>query len=715
MIRLNSLQLENFMNIKTAQFDFDHNVIIISGKSGQGKSAVFDAIALCLSQKKRSSTYSDYVKQGSTHSKIVLDCLINNESVHFDLQINLVRGTPYQMALTYKNQTYRNTEAEALLKTFDIDYFTDIIFSMQSDDYRDITQLGPTQRSIYLQRLLNFDFQKQKDQINKNLEEYKVQLSKIETNINVKEQFIKREKEGEEELVKINLTDKDIQKLQKNIQEQQEKILLYQKSQQQVIELNNQISELSKDILSFNLEKNNINNRLNLIKEKKEKLEKSEQNLSEILLKISATEKALKATEDKIKDNTIKELALETECISLENQLKIKKDASAEYSRYAALEEAEKCPLCGQDLKELLDAKLKEAMITYVFQDKQESREDDSFNKRNNELKDIIEKELEELRTKEIEKDLYRLQFKENEKIRINYSSQLEICIKEKERTLSEIEELEDNFDESLTLQESLTELEKKIKNNVLETEKLNNKIKSISKTEDISILSTEIVNNTNIINKYFSDNQINNEIKSRNETRQKNIELYKKEIKVFNEETKNILVQQAIYEDAFNILDKALPNYMVVKTCSSLQNEMNSFIQSIFPLYEVQLVNSKKGCEFFYTKDKNILEQTKRNNAWINSKMSSGFEKALLTIAFKVSLAQLYGINIFIGDEVDGAADDESSEKFFELLTTNSTFDQLFLISHKKAICRLITDTITDSVVYTASQGQFALTEVLE
>jgi chromosome segregation ATPase len=141
----------------------------------------------------------------------------------------------------------------------------------------------------------------------------------------------------------------------------------------------------------------------------------------------------------------------------------------------------------------------------------------------------------------------------------------------------------------------------------------------------------------------------------------------------------------------------------------------MNNFIQNIFPTYSVQLQNSRRGCEFFYTKDNSIVEGQKRNNAYINSKMSSGFEKALLTMAFKVSLCQLYGLNTFVGDEIDGAADDESSEKLFEQLVESSIFDQIFLISHKKNACQTIMENVSDCRVYTAQLGKFQLTESID
>ena len=202
------------MNIKSAKFDFDHNVIIISGKSGQGKSAVFDAISLCLSRKKRSNSYADYVRQGCSHAKVLLDAFINGEPVIFDLQINLHRGTPFQMDLTYKGEIFKNAEAESVIKSFDIDYFNDIIFSMQSDDFKDITQLSPTQRSNYLQRLLNFDFIDEKEIISKANEEYSIRIKDLETEISLKKRFIEKERESEEKEIEILLKEKDIENFQ---------------------------------------------------------------------------------------------------------------------------------------------------------------------------------------------------------------------------------------------------------------------------------------------------------------------------------------------------------------------------------------------------------------------------------------------------------------------------------------------------------------------
>lgn len=713
MIKLVSLQLENFMNINKCSLDLDKQIIIITGRSGQGKSAVFDAIALCLSSKKRSSTYSEYVKQGATHAKVELHCIINNEPIFFNLQINLAKGTPYQMEMHYKDEIYKNTDAENLLSSFDIEYFNDIIFSMQSDDQRDITQLSPTVRSTYLQRLLNFDFQKQKEEITNKIILSKEQQHILENDNILKTSLIENEEKNIETIKEIILSEKDIHLIQEDIKDKQKKIDDNQLNQNKIKKLNEEIAFINKDIVSLNISKNSLISKINEFDKLQNSIEENKKNKIENINKIKKIEEDLIILDKNFKSNTEDFEKLYILISKKEADLKVLEDYEQQYAKNLQLFEQKKCPVCGQLTEELAKEQLDNINNSYlIFKDiafinntlDLQTKDYPLILKRFKESieevtqeKNKLNKELEE--NKNSNNKIYRnkainegnLENLEKEKIKI-----------EEEFKLYE-KKLNDNFDYSLELEKVNKSINEK-----------NEKIKLIEKNieeihiDDISLLSKELVELTNKLNSYFNDIKLNNEIKIRNEKRLKFIENNKKIIEENNIKIKNIIIQNNIYDEVYVILDKTLPNYMIVKTCASLQSEMNGIIQTIFPLYEVKLINSKKGTEFFYTKDNTIIETKKRNNAWINSKMSSGFEKALLTLAFKISLAQLYGLNIIIGDEIDGAADDESSEKFFELLLANSSFDQVFLISHKKSVCQLIMDNSSDFIAYNVDNGRF-------
>ena len=706
------------MSISKASLSFDSNLILISGKSASGKSSIFDAIALCLSAKKRSSLYAEYVKQGKQHAKVLLDCNINGKPVNFNLQLNLVKGTPFQMELTYDGKVYKNTEAEEVIKSFDLEYYSDIIFSMQGD--LDITQLSPTQRANYLQRLLNFDFIEQKDKIRKSLEQFKIQQSKIETDINIKEQFIKKETSEQEVTVDIVLTDIDIKNLQKDIKIKQDKIAEYQKNQEEILKLNNLLSDTNKKLIIFTNKKNEISNKINIMNEHKKLYETAEQELIDSNIELENTEIRLKEVEKiiQIKRSEIQEL--NNNIVSVDRKLEFTKSRLSEYERFADLEKQEKCPVCERETTEFLKEKLLNfTSIEYdgssshghtMFDQLQIVKEKgDTFTNVANKIKSIYEKDFEDNLKQKLMLSLYNEELNKNIRDKATCSGLIESAETKKIKLQEQIKKLENNFDEFLSLDRELKIVEKDILDNKTLLKETELKIKEISKFNDITTLSNEIVELTNKINKYFSDKQTNEEIVARNKLRSKNIENYKKEIIQFQSDIKEIINKQNTYEDAYNVFDKILPNYMVIKTCASLQNEMNSFIQNVFPTYEVELQNSKKGVEFFYTKDKSLQEGTRKNNYIINAKMSSGFEKALLTLAFKVSLANLYHCDILILDEADGAADDESSLKLYETLINNN-FNQVFLISHKNELKEFLQENCENILTYNVFNGNFTL-----
>ena len=63
MLKLNSLHLEHFMCVTEADLNFDANCVIIEGDNGQGKSAIMEAVAICLSERKRSDSVRVYSKR----------------------------------------------------------------------------------------------------------------------------------------------------------------------------------------------------------------------------------------------------------------------------------------------------------------------------------------------------------------------------------------------------------------------------------------------------------------------------------------------------------------------------------------------------------------------------------------------------------------------------------------------------------------------------
>ena len=137
------------------------------------------------------------------------------------------------------------------------------------------------------------------------------------------------------------------------------------------------------------------------------------------------------------------------------------------------------------------------------------------------------------------------------------------------------------------------------------------------------------------------------------------------------------------------------------------LEHEMNSFIQVIFPEMAVKLFQNKRGVEFFYTTNINDGRiQTKEN--LLNAKMASGFEKAILSIAFKVALCRAYDLRFAFMDEIDQAGTEENSESLFKAILSNDLFDQLFVISHKPTVRDVIHSFAPSLKTFYVQKGKF-------
>lgn len=659
------------MNISEAEFDLDHSVVILAGKSASGKSAVIDALSLCLSNKKRASSYADYVMQNKPFAKVVLDCEIWSKPVKFDLQINLKNGTPFQMSLHYNNQIYKNTEADDIIKQFDLEYYSDLMFSMQGDN--DITKLTPSQRAIYLQRLLNFDFTEEKEYIKSKQNQVKELINESNNKIKVANEVLAVSQSMANIDVPEILTKEEIIEIEAEINEYTNK--LSNAAKRDALEL---------DISKLKREKESLINDLKFIDIDKKACQHGIDNVDEQVKLQKETADIIINKTNEIDTLNVEQNAFAKQKVDLkekiqvvdQNIIDIQSDLKIALEK-AKLIEAGFCQTCGQHTSSI--GTIESLNIEGLRNKLSELKEDQ--NVLNTDNKSLIEK----------------------------YSKN-ESTIRQLRNDISALEKKTFETDKNIFI-EKMSELD-------LKENTINQKIDTIKKSinEKNELWSTiEPCNRSEIQSKILA---LHKKIESSNNAEKllKSIQekeaLIEEKKKIIEEEENNLSSldsDKQTFDEAFNILDKSLPLYMIKKVCDNLQNEMNQSIQTIFPKYFVNLDITKKGCEFLYTKDSSIQAEKFKNNNLLNAKMSSGFEKALLTMSFKLALLKSYKIDVFIGDEIDGAADEDSSLSLFLNLLNNSDFNQVFLISHKKKICQAITSEISDTIVYFANNGEFS------
>lgn len=89
---------------------------------------------------------------------------------------------------------------------------------------------------------------------------------------------------------------------------------------------------------------------------------------------------------------------------------------------------------------------------------------------------------------------------------------------------------------------------------------------------------------------------------------------------------------------------------------------------------------------------------------------MASGFERELLSAAWRVALAKAYSLDILMLDEIDSAASVQASEKMFREIAALEGFEQLIVISHKPEVVDIVKSETDRVASYLVEDGTFTL-----
>ena len=198
-----------------------------------------------------------------------------------------------------------------------------------------------------------------------------------------------------------------------------------------------------------------------------------------------------------------------------------------------------------------------------------------------------------------------------------------------------------------------------------------------------------------------------NTHIQVANEALQKNIDLQRKTLDENIEKYTLLSDDLAVYKEAKQIFEKKLPQFIIIKTCKKIQNKLNELVQTIFPNLYIRLFYSKKGIEFFYSTS-GVIDEEADKDSMLPIKQASGFEKAILSICFKSVLCEAYDIPFVILDEVDAAASEENSRRFFDIVINGGLFQQSIIISHKIDIQDTIKGMSDSISSYMVAEGNF-------
>ena len=676
MLTINTIHLEHFMCCENVSLDLSNKRnIVLEGDNGNGKSALLDAIALCLAEHRRADKYAEYVQTGYNECKIDLTATVNGEPIVFNIILLVSGGTPFNRIVTYKGKTYQNTEVSGLLNELELPFYSKLIFSMQGQD--DIATMSASVRADYLQRLLQFDFDNALIKLREKLSEIETNQMYNQNQVDFNTKAIKSKVIKDSLPLPCSLTEYEEKKvhldeLEVLLKEKDKIFAALQEAQQKITADKIRESEL----------KTQIQHNVNIDVEKEEILKQIDQLNSEL--------KQLKVPENKDFDGQIKEI---------ENDITRRKsfvDADQKKvweinSQITSLKKREelhkqgKCPTCGHSTDfiehENNTQKIEELEASLM----QYSQEIISYN--------------DSIKTLETRKSSLNAEKFANAQEAADYNSKVVILtsnIKGLQSNYSTFEPYEVDETELPRIRDELAKLELEVK----EYQKKLDNLKVLSEEHKTLKAFVDDFSNTLLRNEWIEKDNL----KTKSEIEDLEVQI--------NKLTQIIAQQEKDYEyhkEAKKLLDTDLPNYLIVKTCARLEQEMNNFIHVVFPTMNISLFQGRRGVEFYYSK----TEKTDDKRKLISAKMASGFERSILSISFKIALCKAYNLSLSILDEIDAFASDGNSEKIYSSLLENDIFNQLFIITHKPNTLETMRDYFDDLTVYHVEKGVF--TEVVD
>ena len=683
MIKPKYIHIQNFNNITDAELDLSSAVSLFVGDNGSGKTSVVDAIGLCLFEYKRSDTYADYIKSGKDNACIYFECEISNEPITFNITINKTGSTALEREVNFQGKVYHNSEVSTLLESLNLKYFSDIFCSMQNG--KDITRLSPTERVAYIQKLLAFSFGPQIKITDDTIKQLTETITELSTTNAALSQTIQNLEKQIKPLNNLDSLYSNIDEIKAKASQLQSYIvsktaalrsnaaiaIVKDKINAEIVALTNELTSKNTKAAEIKLANESRTKTVNKISEAKAIISEYEVKINNIETKLNSLDTQYAAQETTVQNKS-------AEYYAAEAQLNICKNNFDKVNH-------DKCPYCGQDIsadnKAHYKQELDNAEETTLKLQKDLCIEKDKLNTLSNEKTGLLREKM----------SLAALLDAQNNQLR-SYETEL-VCIDNELTQLKPLLENINSIEQLIKEKQDLLKLENE-KLLEIDNEEWNNSQKQLSEYNQI------ITNYQRIVDE-------NIHIQAANEALQKNIDLQRKALDENIEKYTLLSDDLAVYKEAKQIFEKKLPQFIIIKTCKKIQNKLNELVQTIFPNLYIRLFYSKKGIEFFYSTSGAIDEEADKDSM-LPIKQASGFEKAILSICFKSVLCEAYDIPFVILDEVDAAASEENSRRFFDIVINGGLFQQSIIISHKIDIQDTIKGMSDSISSYMVAEGNF-------
>lgn len=711
--------MKNFGNVKEEFLSFEKGLTLFSGDNGQGKSTVLRCLALLLFNQ-TSGKLSDYIRWGTESFSISTEFtyLGNDIKVTFDYSEKVSDRRVFDLI---NNEEYQGNRAIAFLDDLlDFNRAKASIISFENEI--DLITTSPAERREYLKKIYDLNFKEELQAAAVDGQNLKEKTSILEGEV------ISLESQTFDPLPldRLPFNHEAYSTFTKNLEGSRNKLYQLEDDKKQYEENKAKLEKLENDQNRLNQDIKNINSNISDIDNN---LSKYENDNELLVLDLSAIEKEQedkkKEFEDKkqsinvgLEDVKVKKNSLDVnytdENLSskliedLRNEAKDKEKALNELihekehlTKHLETFETGICPTCEQVIEESMMAKskqrLNEVLVDLPLYEKESNDSDNKLVELENKIREV-KNEFNDLNRKE---DKYNNELKLlndslanlDETYNLKKSNETASYDHQKELIAQKIDNLknEKKFkNESIEkLKEDLDRIKKDI-NEIPSIGGIDDIEKDISQVkEEIEKLDKDIKSYDSIMISNEEKKKFNALQEQKSKERDETLELKKKEI----EECK---IDFAKTETAIKILSKDFPSFVISKMVKSLSFYVNEFLSQVYPHYEIEVVENKSSLRVLYGPEKSDV------------KLASGFEQQVFSFAWKYALGKIQNYALLILDEVDSAASEENSEKFYETLAKmESYFEQIFIVTHKQDIKDLLANDY-QATVYNVVEGVY-------
>ena len=640
MFTLSRIAVKNFMSITEQEIEFNEGILGITGENGSGKSSLLNAIGLCLTEYRAGDSLRDYVKAGELEARVDLEGFYKGYPISYEVIINnRPYGNPLKRKVSYRGRVYENSDYSKFIKHENLENLEKVMFLFQGDT--SLTSIKPSERAAILKQLFNFNFEDQVGSLSDSIFSAQEDKTRMQGSLDAyrsrtfEKQNLEREIRGqvisswEEEYLSLNHQLASLENIDvTQVRSLEEKIKFMKEERTKTVE---SISLLEK---SINRHRNEINDLEVLIARSKE-----ETIPPELTQDIEDQKRILKELEAELREINEKKSLCSYRVEELKNQAEIGKKGY--------------CHSCGQKiedsyvegiLSQLAENKIKLEELQENCRGIQERIREVELLKASKEnllkhFREVVEEA--EASRKGLEEKRSSLEVLENSlKEKKSSAELLNSQISYLEGTLKEKGDLLEKLEEKESLLKKSADLESKI-----------NEAKAIKAGNEVKRAQNEKIERE----KKECDDQI----------LKLSAEINEKDVKIKN------------LKGCLDVFQRDFPNFIILRACSQLEGYVNEFVHRVFPYMNISLKQDRQGVQFYY--------KIKGQDRDLSIKMASGAQKSVLTLAYKIAEAKLYGLDCIILDECDASLNDENSSILYKFIAEINSFKQLIFVSHRK------------------------------